>query len=117
MKKYNAETEMRGMSEKAFDYYSGCDWKVWKDESGGLWYGLGREEYGPYTLTEMENIFEAYAEEESGLLSDWDFIVELMDNEIRESVHADLAPCTDEEFLAEYCKRHEAKYGEPFCWE
>ena len=40
--------------------------------------------------------------------------VELMDDEIREAVHADLAPCTDAAFLWEYCKRHEAKYGKPF---
>lgn len=40
--------------------------------------------------------------------------VELMDDEIRESVHADLAPCTDEEFLEEYMSRHFEKYGEPF---
>ena len=40
--------------------------------------------------------------------------VELMDDEIREAVHADLAPCTDLDFLAEYMKRHEEKYGEAF---
>lgn len=40
--------------------------------------------------------------------------VALMDDEIREAVHADLAPCTDEEFLEEYMKRHLAKYGEEF---
>ena len=40
--------------------------------------------------------------------------VTLMDDEIREAVHADLAPCTDLEFLEEYIRRHEAKYGEPF---
>lgn len=40
--------------------------------------------------------------------------VELMDDEIRESVHQDLSPCTDEEFLAEYMKRHAEKYGMDF---
>ena len=35
----------------------------------------------------------------------WDAIVEMMDDEIREAVHADLAPCTEEEFLAEYLRR------------
>ena len=38
----------------------------------------------------------------------------LMDDEIRESVHADLAPCTEQEFFTEYCERHFAKYGEAF---
>ena len=40
--------------------------------------------------------------------------VALMDDEIREEVHADLAPCTEQEFFTEYCKRHFAKYGEDF---
>lgn len=47
-------------------------------------------------------------------MSNWDYIVSLMDDEIREAVHADMAPCTEEEFLAEYKKRHFAKYGEEF---
>lgn len=32
----------------------------------------------------------------------WDAIVEIMNDDIREQVHADLAPCTNEEFLARY---------------
>ena len=39
----------------------------------------------------------------------------LMDGELREDVHRDLAPCTEEAFLEEYAKRHEAKFGET--WE
>lgn len=38
--------------------------------------------------------------------------VNLMDDEIREEVHRELAPCTNEEFLNEYQKRHFEKYGE-----
>lgn len=44
----------------------------------------------------------------------YDAAVELMDDEIREEVHADIAPCTDEEFLVEYMKRHKDKYGIDF---
>ena len=44
----------------------------------------------------------------------FDAAVELMDDEIREEIHADLAPCTDEEFLAEYIRRHQDKFGETF---
>ena len=40
--------------------------------------------------------------------------VELMDDEIREAVHQELSPCTDEEFLTEYMKRHAEKYGMDF---
>ena len=45
---------------------------------------------------------------------DYEAAVSLMDDEIREEVHADLAPCSEEEFLAEYMKRHYEKYGEEF---
>lgn len=37
----------------------------------------------------------------------WDAIVDMMEDEIREEVHDDLAPCTEEEFLAEYLRRAE----------
>lgn len=40
--------------------------------------------------------------------------VELMDDEIREQLHSDLAPCSDLEFLEAYMKAHEEKYGIPF---
>lgn len=40
--------------------------------------------------------------------------VELMDDEIREELHANLAPCTEEEFLTAYMEEHEKKYGEEF---
>jgi hypothetical protein len=41
--------------------------------------------------------------------------VELMDDELREEVHADLAPCTDQEFFDEYARRHAERFGET--WE
>ncbi len=44
----------------------------------------------------------------------YDAAVELMDDDIREAVHEDLAPCTDAAFLWEYCKRHLEKHGEDF---
>ncbi len=50
----------------------------------------------------------------NGEMVDFDAVVSLMDDEIREAVHADLAPCTEQEFIDEYVKRHEAKYGETF---
>lgn len=50
-----------------------------------------------------------------GVQIDYDAAVELMDDEIREDVAADLAPCTEQEFFAEYSKRHAEKYGEE--WE
>lgn len=40
--------------------------------------------------------------------------VELMDDEIREELHNSGEYETDEDFLAAYMERHEAKHGEPF---
>lgn len=40
--------------------------------------------------------------------------VNMMDDDIREELHAELSPCTCQEFLDAYCKAHEEKYGEEF---
>ena len=32
----------------------------------------------------------------------WEVVVQMMDDETREPVHGELAPCTDAEFLARY---------------
>lgn len=45
---------------------------------------------------------------------DYEVAVNMMDDEIREELHAKLAPCTDQEFFEAYCKAHEEKYGEEF---
>lgn len=44
----------------------------------------------------------------------YDEAVNLMDVELREELHKELAPCSDEKFLREYEKRHFEKYGEEF---
>lgn len=44
----------------------------------------------------------------------YDSAVSLMDNEIREAIHADGRFQTDEAFLREYERRHYEKYGEEF---
>ena len=40
--------------------------------------------------------------------------VSLMDDELREQLHEELAPCSDAEFLTRYMQEHEKKYGVPF---
>ena len=47
---------------------------------------------------------------------DYKVIEMLMDDEIREELHAKLAPCTDDEFLEAYKKAHKEKYGDEFVW-
>ena len=51
----------------------------------------------------------------SGREIDFDFGVGLMDDEIREELHAELAPRTDQEFFTAYEKAHAEKFGEE--WE
>ena len=40
--------------------------------------------------------------------------VELMDDELREQIHDELAPCSDVDFLTRYLKEHQKKFGEEF---
>ena len=44
----------------------------------------------------------------------FDACVAMMDDDLREEIHSEIAPCTDQEFIDEYAKRHEAKFDEPF---
>ncbi len=50
-----------------------------------------------------------------GRITDYDAAVNLMDDEIREELHMEIAPCTDQEFFDAYCEAHESKFGEE--WE
>lgn len=45
----------------------------------------------------------------------FDVAIAMMDDEIREDLHAELAPCTDQEFFDAYAKAHAEKFGEE--WE
>lgn len=51
----------------------------------------------------------------SGTQINYDAAVQLMDDEIREELHAELAPCTEQEFFTAYEAAHAEKFGEE--WE
>ena len=51
----------------------------------------------------------------NGTEINYEAAVMLMDDEIRESLHFELAPCTEQEFFNAYEKAHAEKYGEE--WE
>lgn len=38
--------------------------------------------------------------------------VEMMDDEIRERIHAEIAPCTEQEFFDAYAAAHKEQFGE-----
>ena len=50
-----------------------------------------------------------------GTKINYDVAVMLMDEEIREELHAELSPCSEQEFFDAYAKAHAAMYGEE--WE
>ena len=47
----------------------------------------------------------------NGTEINYEAAVMLMDDEIRESLHFELAPCTEQEFFIAYEKAHAEKYG------
>ena len=46
---------------------------------------------------------------------EWNTAVNLMDDDLREELSADLAPCTEQEFFEAYANAHETKFCEE--WE
>lgn len=51
----------------------------------------------------------------NGTEINYEAAVELMDDEIREELNSEIAPCTEQEFFTAYEKAHAEKYGEE--WE
>lgn len=47
-------------------------------------------------------------------LVDFEACVIQMDDDLREEIHEDMAPCGEQEFLDEYVRRHAKKFGEEF---
>ena len=54
-------------------------------------------------------------ENRNGTAIDYEVAVTSMDDEIREELHSELAPCTEQEFFARYEQEHEKKFREE--WE
>ena len=56
----------------------------------------------------------AYFENINGEQVSFEAAVNLMDDELREQVHEELAPCTEQEFVERYAELHEERYCEGF---
>ena len=52
-----------------------------------------------------------YITNQSGYELDYDTAVQLMDDDLREDIHLNLAPCTEQEFFDAYAAAHLVKYG------
>ena len=96
-----------------------------KDLFAGGWRAADREDFKKeYDLTdweadvmaeELEKQASQYVEDEDGRTVDYAAAVELMDDDLREQLHREMAPCSNQAFYAAYVKAHAEKYnGEKF---
>lgn len=96
-----------------------------KDLFSEGWRATDREELKKrYDLTDWEadvmadelaKLADQYVEDEDGRTVDYAAAVELMDDDLREELHMEMAPCTNQEFYDAYVKAHAEKYnGEKF---
>jgi hypothetical protein len=51
---------------------------------------------------------------QAGTEIDFDAAVNLMDDGLREELHDELAPCSEQEFFGAYCDRHRRQFGDEF---
>lgn len=67
---------------------------------------------------ELNEMLETVADEleAADTVPGFEYAVALMDDELREEVHSEIAPCSEAAFLAEYKRRHFEKYGEEFLY-
>lgn len=56
-----------------------------------------------------------YVTNSNGTRIDFDIAVQLMDDDLREQLHMELAPCSEQEFFEAYAKAHKDRFGET--WE
>lgn len=82
------------------EYEQGID-ESWDDEQMNAVF----QKYEDCVINENGNVF----------CDEWDAIVNLMDDEIREQLHNEIAPCSNQKFFSAYEREHAAKFGEP--WE
>ena len=62
----------------------------------------------------LEKQASQYVQDENGRTVDYAAAVEMMDDDLREQLHQEMAPCTNQEFFDAYVKAHAAKFGEKF---
>lgn len=95
------------------------------DLFAGGWRAADREDFKKeYDLTdweadvmaeELEKLADQYVEDEDGHMIDYDAAVEMMDDDLREQLHREMAPCSNQAFYDAYVKAHAAKFnGEKF---
>lgn len=61
---------------------------------------------GDKGMTKVKNTY--------GVELDFEAAVNIMDEDICEEIHWQIAPCSDQEFFDAYCRAHEFKFDEEF---
>lgn len=90
-----------------------------------IYFGSFDEAKNYYDHPEAEDVFdlnEILRVEYDGMVSPiieiteagYEAFVNAMDDDLREELHAELAPCSNEEFLERYKEEHEKRFGEEF---
>lgn len=121
MKKRYGDTkthlDLTEKAKRAYDEYSPLSIYEIETDDGYTYDVTGCVQASGLTEAEvnetLEDLVSSPAEDiiDAGL---FDQAVALMDDDIREEIHRELAPCTDQEFLEAYMVKHEEKYGTPF---
>ena len=101
----NAEMAIRSFCKEAAESCSGMsplDIYEKSTEEGKRYYIRGSVEYDDMTFKELEQYFIDIYYETHITKQEMDALVSYMDDDVREKVHFELAPCTNEAFLIRY---------------
>lgn len=100
------------MMEAAANLYDG-GWRAEdRDEMKSMYWLSNGEADG--LAKELKRIHASKVVDSDGNEYDWDAVVTYMDDDIRERIHAEMAPCSNQEFFSAYEVKHFETYGEFF---
>ena len=107
------------LTEKAMEVYSNSSFTFWEDGNSFYYSDSPKSEKVELGNLDDVNEFLEYfcgkVVNSYGALIDFNAAMQLTDDDLREEIHRELAPCSEQEFFNEYAKRHEEKFGE--VWE
>lgn len=99
-------TRTRGTVQEAL---ATSDWPSIHEHTISAWNARKK-----HAADSAEAAHESCVSDANGNSIDFAAAVSIMDDDLREEVAANIAPCTDQEFFDEYSRRHAEKFGEDF---
>lgn len=100
------------MMEAAANLYDG-GWRAEDRDEMKSMYWLSNDE-ADGIARELKRIRDSKVVDSDGNEYDWDTVVSCMNDDIREQIHREIAPCSNQEFFDAYVKAHREKFGEEF---